>query len=81
MCNGLNYNRFNNYADAQKDILKSLSDKGYNNILKNINLERENMIGFMNAIKVCAQKFKDRKIIIRPHPSKILKLGINLSMN
>lgn len=73
MCNGLNYNRFNNYADAQKDILKSLSDKGYKNILKNIDWERENMIGFMNAIKICAQTFKDRKIIIRPHPSENLK--------
>ena len=73
MCNGLNYNQFNNYADAQKYNLESLSDKGYQNILKNIDWERENMIGFMNAIKVCAQTFKDRKIIIRPHPIENLK--------
>ena len=73
-CNGLNYKKFGSYPDAVKtNNLKNLSDNVYKFLSDNVDWERENMIGFMEAIKECAITFKDRKIIIRPHPTENLK--------
>ena len=71
-CNGLNYKNFRGYADAMKSNFKDMSKKLYKTLQKNVEWERENMIAYIEAIKECAIAFKDRKIVIRPHPTEDL---------
>ena len=69
-CNGLNV--IKTFADTMKLNLKSMSNNVYNTLLKNEEWERKNMYSYMEAIKQCAISFKDKKILIRPHPTEDL---------
>tara|TARA_Y100000589_G_scaffold246871_1_gene234661 strand:- start:20988 stop:22373 length:1386 start_codon:yes stop_codon:yes gene_type:complete len=61
-------------ADAMKSNIPSMSKELYEDLAKNESWEKKNMELYMDAIAKCAVLYRDKKIIIRPHPAEDIKV-------
>tara|TARA_A100001388_G_scaffold271054_1_gene249322 strand:- start:5261 stop:6607 length:1347 start_codon:yes stop_codon:yes gene_type:complete len=69
---GLNkLSKNSSYAETYKtNHLPNMSDEVYQKLINHEEWERKNKLLFMEAIEECSKKFKNKKIIIRPHPAE-----------